>query len=455
MEHEKDEYQYNSDDKEYTDESNELKSKKLITIGECSKFYLYIIGSALFQFFAIFISGGLEASLGLFGFFPILNSYSIIQSIYTYIGYIIFGILYYIFFKKKKKESKAKPAKQLIYQKKKLETKSLLTYLQIFLVCFCFGLYIEVLNVLYGLGFHLLNYWTFETIFTLLLMKKYFVMDIFTHQKCSIFFVVSTCSSCILIASLIPSSTSEEGEELNTYQVIGKQLGSYSYCFLIIIVFIFLSFVYAYSRTVSKVLMQIKYFSSYKLIFSIGIIGLIISIITALILDKIEIGTSTFQYFSDLHSCEKDYKFYLEIFLIYPIFIFTKFMQMHFEILTIYYLNPIYSLAINNLTYGTSKLISFISDNFNGFSNFIFNELCEIFALIGYSIYLEILELNFCGLNNNLKKNIVIKGEDEFSKMNTIRIEFLSDESAEEENDNNNDNNLFIEMSDETGNNTD
>ena len=455
MEQTKDDYHFTLEENEDTDEIKELKSKKLITIGKCSKFYLNIIGSALFQLFAIFISGGLEQSLGLFGFFPFLNSYSIIQSIYTYIGYIIFGILYYFFFKKKKKLLKENPHLQLIYRIRILKVKSLLTYLQIFLVCFSFGFYIEVLNVLYGQGFHLLNYWTFEAIFTLLLMKKYFVMDIFRHQKCSIFFIVITCSSFILIASLIPSSIGEEGEELNTYQAIAKKLGSYAYCFIIIPVFIFLSFVFAFSRTVSKVLMQIKYFSSYKLIFYIGIFGLIISIITALILDKIEIGTSTFQYFSDLNSCEKDYKFYLEIFLINPIFIFTKFMEMYFEVLTIYYLNPIYTLAINNLTYGTSKLISFISDDFNGFSNFIFNELCEIFALFGYTIYLEILELNFCGLNNNIKKNIMLKGEDEFSRIQTNSTEVLNVEDEEENNDNNNENNLFIEMNDKTGDNTD
>ena len=34
------------------------------------------------------------------------------------------------------------------------------------------------------------------------------------------------------------------------------------------------------------------------------------------------------------------------------------------------------------------------------------NQRAEIFSFIGAAIYLELIELNFCDLNHNLKKNI-------------------------------------------------
>ena len=35
----------------------------------------------------------------------------------------------------------------------------------------------------------------------------------------------------------------------------------------------------------------------------------------------------------------------------------------------------------------------------------------DITSIIGFLIYLEIIELNFCGFNENLKKNIILRGK--------------------------------------------
>ena len=83
------------------DIKNEIKSKKLITLGECSKFYFNILGDVVCKFVSIFILGGLE-KIGVFGFYPILKSYDVMQSIYTYIGYIIFGTIFYFCLRGKK-----------------------------------------------------------------------------------------------------------------------------------------------------------------------------------------------------------------------------------------------------------------------------------------------------------------------------------------------------------------
>ena len=62
---------------------------KLIRIGECSRFHLYILGATICQIISILILGGLKNDICLFGFPTVLNSYSNIIGIYKYIGYII------------------------------------------------------------------------------------------------------------------------------------------------------------------------------------------------------------------------------------------------------------------------------------------------------------------------------------------------------------------------------
>ena len=108
-------------------------------------------------------------------------------------------------------------------------------------------------------------------------------------------------------------------------------------------------------------------------------------------------------------------------------------MEMTFEILTIYYLNPFYVLMTNNVYYIISELISFLlnlSSEGLAIIQFILAELSEFFAISGYMIYLEILELNFCGLNENLRKRIIEKGEKEFKQLK----ENISEEENDEDN---------------------
>ena len=68
-------------------------NKCFISLGKCSRLYLYILGSGLFKIFSLILLGSnniSEDGIGLSGFCPIFNSFNFIQSIYIYIGYIIF-----------------------------------------------------------------------------------------------------------------------------------------------------------------------------------------------------------------------------------------------------------------------------------------------------------------------------------------------------------------------------
>ena len=393
------------------DGNDNKKKRRLITLGNCSRFNLFILGSAIFKLLSLFILGDDGKKIGMFGFCPLLCKYISMQSLYTYVGYIIIGIIWYAA-KKRKKMIKITSG-SFIYNNPEFSTNTKKTNFYFFLVCFFFIIYTETENILYSLGFHLLNYWTFETIFSFLLMKKYFVFNIYRHHKCSLIFIISSCSACLLIASFLPNSSTGG---LNCYQVIKQRYGNYFYSLLLIIFFIFLSFTYSFSRTVLKVIMQARFISANIFIIFIGITGVLLSLVYSFVLYYLKFENNIIDYFIRFNKLERDYKFYLEIFLVNPSFIITKYMQLYFEIQTIFYLNPVYGLLINNICFGTQKFIMFILYKFSGVLNFIFSEFSEIFGIFGYIFYLEILELNFCGLSDNLKKRITLKGEDEFER---------------------------------------
>jgi hypothetical protein len=178
--------------------------------------------------------------------------------------------------------------------------------------------------------------------------------------------------------------------------------------------------------------MQGKFVSVNIVIICIGFTGVVIGLIYAFVLYYLNFKNNIIDYFIEFNNSKRDYKFYLEIFLVNPLFILTKYFQLYFEIQTIFYLNPIYGLLINNICFGVQKFINFALYNFEGVLNFIFSELSEILGIFGYIFYLEILELNFCGLSDNIKKSIALKGEDEFTRTNTT-LEKIKEKEKDDE----------------------
>ena len=94
--------------------------------------------------------------------------------------------------------------------------------------------------------------------------------------------------------------------------------------------------------------------------------------------------------------------------------IIISFFEFTCEILIIHYLNPNFLLIRDNFYYGILKLIFLLIEPENIDKNQIIKfsilETTEVLALLGYSIYLEIIELRFCGLNEDLKEKIQERG---------------------------------------------
>ena len=75
-------------------------------------------------------------------------------------------------------------------------------------------------------------------------------------------------------------------------------------------------------------------------------------------------------------------------------------------------MNPNYILIKDPIFFGLQRLGSLIYnlENVNEvmyLSQFFLLESAELFGLFGYLVYLEIIELRFCNLDENLKRNIL------------------------------------------------
>ena len=63
----------------------------------------------------------------------------------------------------------------------------------------------------------------------------------------------------------------------------------------------------------------------------------------------------------------------------------------------------------------------------NQLKKFLLDESGDIASIIGFLIYLEMIELNFWGFNYNLKKNIINRGESDY-KISLNQNDTLRDE---------------------------
>ena len=94
--------------------------------------------------------------------------------------------------------------------------------------------------------------------------------------------------------------------------------------------------------------------------------------------------------------------------------------------------------VLNTLYFFIAELIIFmlnISSDGLKIAHFLIAEFSEVFAFLGYMIYLEILELNFCRLNENLKRIIIEKGEKEFRHLTVAINKDNNFENEEDEKD--------------------
>ena len=333
----------------------------------------------------------------------------------------------------------------------------------IFLVFFCYYFGKMTISSLDSLGFHQTKYWPLEFLALFYFSKKILKMNIYKHQIWSLSIVLIFSTLLYFINSFIPESNKEcdpsdagyDGCKLlreNVYMEIIEKLGSY---FIPLIIFFYLLAMTsdAYASISYKWFMDFKFISMYKISIYIGIIGVLFSLIILLIVTFIPCseekefikyvcqfkysGRRYYDSFKFVKEIAFNYKFFIELFVIIPLFMILNLLFFYFNLLIINYLDPFYLIPIDTCYYIIYQTIDFLVtlEKANKMNNirFVLATLSDLICVLCCSVYLEIVELNFCSLNKNIRRNIIKRGVEEQINSELVRPDINSKQEENED----------------------
>ena len=184
--------------------------------------------------------------------------------------------------------------------------------------------------------------------------------------------------------------------------------------FFSIVLTIFLSYIWvAFQEVLEKYLMEIKYISPFVVIGLEGVGGLIVMTV------GLSIGFLFFDDFSVLKFKEYISMIYSNGWSLIAIFgfLFVGIFGFNtFKVLTNNYYYPTYK-GLSDVFGNFLQWILFImlgySKDKNEKSYYVIKSVSYVIMMIGIIIYLEIIQLNFCGFNMNTRKEIIKRTNDE------------------------------------------
>jgi len=285
---------------------------------------------------------------------------------------------------------------------------------------------------------------------------------LYNHQKLAILFnpFLSFTKIIILILSLY---------DPKNYEYLWYATSPFFKIFFGIIIYFILILIRSYVNSSIKYYMEKVYISNSKLLILYGFIGTIIFSIICLTATFVECYSSsifskpdpssyyknyickvpynnTIYYRNSVFGLTKDETIYLDNFRLYSkIFEFsnkieiikelfitlyagiTFFFYKYYSLKIIETLTPIYFIFTNSLYYFFKKLILpiytliikgsfFIANHINFIlSKYILDISSDFLSLIALLVFLEIIELNFCELNKDLRRSIMNRCKDEFN----------------------------------------
>lgn len=172
-----------------------------------------------------------------------------------------------------------------------------------------------------------------------------------------------------------------------------------------IIISIFQLYYESLAFSYQKYMLDKFYYSPYFVCFAFGVFFLCYNLCTLLVF--IITGNNDYlNYFTNVSIKYEIFKFISNIFMVF--FLYT------FMALTNYYFTPNHLVCIDQL----GKMIKIIWHEKKDFKYYYI--IPFFLQLIILMIFLEILELNFCGLNKNSKKNIQIRENTEMNEINDM-----------------------------------
>ena len=445
-----------------------------ITLGRFNKRYFFILGSIIVRVILSFISGFTpyltpNNTIFIFGFNSNFFSHPIISYVFQYISLFLGGLLLEFIIRRKnrnlglninKKEMilislsnniNVKHNKSISIGENSFKDNNKKYFLQIFLIFSLYYFAKVAMTSLDNLGYNRVKYWPLEFIFLYIFSKKKLNKIIYKHQKLSLGILMIVCLTIYIINSFIPKSnkdcsllSGEEKEEcellvLNIYEDIFDKFGWF---FIPIMILIYLAAMVsnAYSSISFKWFMDFKYITLSRVLIYIGLIGSFYSLILLFILSNMPCLTKENNILS--YVCKLDYNgelfyenyktlenikinstFYIDVFILIPLYVISSFLSIFFELLIIKDLDPFYLIPIDCIYFLLYDIIDYcitysITNLYRNLK-FICQFCSNTIAVFLCCIYVEIIELHFCSLDLYLRRYIIKRGQKE--RMNSLK----------------------------------
>lgn len=277
------------------------------------------------------------------------------------------------------------------------------------------------------------DFWFFEILIVTIIYSKIFLVQIYKHHKFAI--ILNLIPSFLKIACIVLTIYSDDQSLIYTDYSWWIPIGFLIHSTLTAII--------SFINCSLKSFLDLKYITASQLLMFYSLVGIFISFFICIISTYVpcsSIDNHKNSFSEMMCKVKDDAYFYFDSFKIYfqtyseessienfirtIIIIFdslTFFFFKYFFLLSIKYTDPVHIYFYIPIYYVLQKTIlvlnNFILDNecFKDTSNFkvakYFLDIGgDFFCLIGFLIYLEVIELNFCELNYNLKRNISKRG---------------------------------------------
>ena len=376
---------------------------KYIKFGEFNKNDKYIIFATLCHFASDFF---LKDNSFFSEEINNIRNHSIIHDFYFH---IIISIISYILYKKSfQSESTTNDENE--------DKKTYKIILNIIIIV-TFWILIEFIEDILS-NLNIVDAWIIGLLMITLVNYIIFKQEIYKHQKFAIYFNIIAYIILQIMSYYI------NDDILNIIYKNNKWLIP-----IAAISILLLSFFYAYIIAKIKWFMELKYISSQKLLIYYGVIGIIIYAFVCLLLSYIKCNElfensiceifdnkdnyyieNIFIYFHNLSNSNKGTIIQEIIIMLFGMIFYV--LYIYFEVLIIYYLTPVHYFFYDSAYEFLLNIAEFIFRLIEkeDLAGIIIEIVGDIFALIGFFIYLEIIELNFCKLNYNIRKKIIERG---------------------------------------------
>ena len=300
-------------------------------------------------------------------------------------------------------------------------------------------------------------------LYILHLLSEKYLKSFYRHQKLAIYLNLSLCILKIvaICLSLYDRDTGEDHEESDHFEIL--YMSEKILIPIGIVVYILLISLRSYVNVKIKSLIehenkQLQYISPSEILMIYGAFGVIICSIICIFtsnfkcidhqdikdylckvtLNKDNTGGNYFDKFSFyikklIHFC--DLKEILVEILIIALGSSTFFLYKYFFILVIKYLSPVHAIFSYSIYYLLQKIILPINTyiqkgtfiDLNHHVEYIEQKytlavIGDVIALFGFMIYLEIIQLYFCGLSDNLRNSIMARSDDDYAINNYNEI---------------------------------